>query len=46
VREFLQRAAEAGLEPETQEFPLEDANQALLEIKTGKIRGSKVLVMG
>ena len=43
VREFLELAAEAGIEPETQEFPLEDANQALLELKEGKIRGSKVL---
>jgi len=43
VREFLELAAEAGIEPETQEFPLKDANQALLELKEGKIRGSKVL---
>jgi propanol-preferring alcohol dehydrogenase len=43
VREFLDLAAEAGIEPEFQEFALEDANQALLEMKHGKIRGAKVL---
>lgn len=43
VRDFLQLAAEAGIRPEFQEFPLRDANQALLELKEGKIRGAKVL---
>jgi propanol-preferring alcohol dehydrogenase len=43
VREFLQIAAEANIKPEVQEFDLKDANQALLEMKQGKIRGSKVL---
>jgi propanol-preferring alcohol dehydrogenase len=43
VREFLQLAAEADLKPEFQEYGLEDANQALLEMKQGKIRGAKVL---
>ena len=43
VREFLQLAAEANLKPEFQEYELQDANQALLEMKQGKIRGSKVL---
>lgn len=43
VQEFLQLAAEAGLEPEVQEFKLADANQALSELKQGKIRGAKVL---
>lgn len=41
--EFLELAAAAGLTPEVQEFPLEDANAALLELKTQKIRGAKVL---
>jgi len=41
--EFLALAAELGIRPETQEFALLDANQALLELKTGKIRGAKVL---
>jgi propanol-preferring alcohol dehydrogenase len=43
VREFLQLAAEANIKPEFQEYELEDANQALMEMKQGKIRGSKVL---
>ena len=43
VREFLQLAAEANIEPEYQEYDLEDANRALLEMKQGKIRGAKVL---
>jgi propanol-preferring alcohol dehydrogenase len=43
VREFLQLAAELNLKPEFQEFELRDANQALLEMKQGKIRGAKVL---
>lgn len=43
VREFLQLAAEADLQPEYQEFELRDANRALLEMKQGKIRGAKVL---
>jgi alcohol dehydrogenase, propanol-preferring len=43
VREFLQLAAEAGIKPEFQQYALEDANQALLEMKQGKIRGAKVL---
>ena len=43
VREFLQLAAEANIKPEYQEYDLADANQALLEMKQGKIRGAKVL---
>jgi propanol-preferring alcohol dehydrogenase len=43
VREFLALAAEAGIRPEVQEYPLEEANQALLELRQGKIRGAKVL---
>ena len=43
VREFLQLAAKANIKPEFQEYNLEDANQALLEMKQGKIRGAKVL---
>jgi alcohol dehydrogenase, propanol-preferring len=43
VREFLQLAAEANIKPEFQEYALKDANQALLEMKQGKIRGAKVL---
>ncbi len=45
VREFLHIAAEANIKPEFQEYELKDANQALVEMKRGKIRGSKVLRM-
>ena len=45
VREFLGLAAAAGIKPEYQEYPLKDANQALHELKHGKIRGAKVLVI-
>lgn len=43
VREFLQLAAGIPLQPEIQEFALQDANQALVEMKERKIRGAKVL---
>jgi propanol-preferring alcohol dehydrogenase len=43
VREFLELAAAIPLQPETQEFELEEANQALIELKTSRIRGAKVL---
>lgn len=45
VREFLKIAGEAGIKPEFQEYDLKDANQALIEMKQGKIRGSKVLTV-
>ena len=43
VSEFLETADEMGIKPEVQEFPLEEANTALVELKTRKIRGAKVL---
>jgi alcohol dehydrogenase, propanol-preferring len=43
VREFLELAAEIPTKPEVKEFPLIDANQALLELKSRQIRGAKVL---
>ncbi len=45
AEESLALAARAGIRPEVQEFKLEEANRALVEIKSGRIRGSKVLVM-
>ncbi|MDZ7373482.1 MAG: zinc-dependent alcohol dehydrogenase family protein [candidate division KSB1 bacterium] len=45
VSEFLALAAEVPLRPEYQEYPLEEANRALLELKERKIRGAKVLVI-
>jgi propanol-preferring alcohol dehydrogenase len=46
VREFLELAAKIPIKPEVQEFPLEGANQALVELKERKIRGAKVLRIG
>ena len=43
VREFLSLGADMGIKPEFQEFALEEANQALVELKSRKIRGAKVL---
>ena len=43
VREFLALAAQVPIKPTVQEFPLADANTALLELKAGNIRGAKVL---
>ncbi len=46
VSEFLELAAEIPIRPEVQEFPLEEANVALQEMKNRKIRGAKVLRVG
>ena len=46
VSEFLELAAEIPIKPEFQEFSLEEANQALVELKGRKIRGAKVLRIG
>jgi len=46
VREFLELAARIPIKPEVQEFPLEEANQALVELKERRIRGAKVLRIG
>lgn len=43
VSEFLQLASRIPIKPEFEEFALEDANHALLELKERKIRGAKVL---
>lgn len=43
ISEFLKLAAEIPIKPEIQEYPLEEANKALLELKQGRIRGAKVL---
>ncbi len=43
VEKFLPLAAEIGLTPEVQEYPLDAANRALRELKERKIRGAKVL---
>ncbi|MGD9209853.1 MAG: zinc-dependent alcohol dehydrogenase family protein [Desulfobacteraceae bacterium] len=43
VIQFLQVAAQIPIKPEVQLFALKDANQGLMEIKTGRIKGAKVL---
>ena len=43
VEECLQLAAEIPIKPDYQEYGLQDANIALLELKKQKIRGAKVL---
>ncbi len=43
ISEFLGLAAEIPIQPEVQEYELEDANMALVELKGGKIKGAKVL---
>jgi alcohol dehydrogenase, propanol-preferring len=43
AQEFLPLAAEIPIIPETQEFKLEEANEALVLLKAGKIQGAGVL---
>jgi propanol-preferring alcohol dehydrogenase len=43
VSEFLTVAAEIPLRAEVEEYPLDEANRALVEIKERRIRGAKVL---
>ena len=43
VREFLDLASRIPIRPEVEIFTLENANQALVELKERKIRGAKVL---
>ncbi|HAR94700.1 MAG TPA: alcohol dehydrogenase [Deltaproteobacteria bacterium] len=45
VSGFLSLAAEIPILPEVQEFRLEEANKALLELKEQRVRGAKVLVV-
>ncbi len=45
ISEFMKLAAEIPIRPEVQEFTLEDANEALAELKAKRIRGAKVLII-
>lgn len=45
VADFLELAAEIAIEPVVEEYVLEDANRALMELKNRKIHGAKVLKM-
>jgi propanol-preferring alcohol dehydrogenase len=45
ISEFLTLAAEMNIRPEVQEYPLEQANRALTDLKERRIRGANVLVI-
>jgi len=45
IRAFLPAAADVPLRPEVETFPLEKANEALLALRRGNLRGAKVLRM-
>lgn len=44
-REFLEEAARVGVRTHTETFPLDEANDALIKLKTDGIRGAGVLVI-
>jgi propanol-preferring alcohol dehydrogenase len=44
ARDFLQVASEIGLEPQMTLFPLDQAKEALLAIKTDSIDGAAVII--
>ncbi len=46
IAEFLPLAAEIPIRPKTEVYPLEKANQALMDLRGGGIRGAKVLLVG
>lgn len=43
IRECLALAAELGLVPEIEEYPMERAREALIDLATRRVRGAKVL---
>lgn len=45
VQEFLALAAQTGIRPEVELYPLEEANQALVALRTKRVRGAKVLTV-
>lgn len=45
IAAFLPLAAEIPIQPEVQTYRLEEANQALVQLKRGPVKGAKVLVM-
>ncbi|REK09947.1 MAG: zinc-binding alcohol dehydrogenase family protein [Planctomycetota bacterium] len=44
--EFLKLAPQAGVHPQTQTYPLRQANQALDDLRAGRLSGAAVLVPG
>jgi len=45
VQDFLPLAAQIPIIPEVQKFKLEEANEVLMLLKQGKIRGAAVLMI-
>ncbi len=45
VSEFLELAAKIPIKPTVQTYPFDKANEAIVELKNGQIRGAKVLVI-
>lgn len=45
VREFLELAAQIPIRPEIEEYNIDDANKALVDLKEGNIKGAKVLII-
>lgn len=45
IREFLPMAAEVPIEPHVETYTLERANEALMSLKSGAVKGAKVLVV-
>ena len=45
IATFLLLAAECGIRPEVHTYPLEQANDALVALKYGRVRGANVLLM-
>lgn len=46
IKSFLEIAVAAGIRPEVQVYRLDEANKALHELRTGHVRGAKVLAIG
>jgi len=45
VEDFIKAASEIPFKPETEIYPFEEANKAIMDIKQRKIRGAKVLIL-
>lgn len=45
VKAFIQLAAGMKMKPETEVYPFEEANRAIMDIKQRRIKGAKVLVI-
>jgi len=44
AREFLTLAPQAGVKPETTRYPLDHANEALADLRAGRLQGAAVLM--